>query len=214
MPRFIKNLWKVFKGAEMWGFYNRQTEKGLEIISFNKTKINRSKYSCAFIVRYSLPRDVFVDLTKRTNVENSVMSVLKQLHVDYKETSRISTLKKDGGDVELQFHMKDTAASLNAMREYARQHQNLGLSIETREGWDYFDTHILPTREDNNRMGDQHVIEQLIKAGADPAKEHAIELVFIGDMSSLRKLSGSLQSAGLIEKSLETNNLVISKSLP
>ena len=52
--------------------------------------------------------------------------------------------------------------------------------LREHEGWEYFDACIRPDEATWRWLADQRTVEQLVEAGSDPHREHALEFVFLG----------------------------------
>src|SRR5262245_16601165 len=64
------------------------------------------------------------------------------------------------------------------------------------EGWKFFNQCIRPEPEDWLFMADVSVIQNLVKHGSDPDKEHSLDFVFQGEPDNLRQISAALQDLG------------------
>ncbi len=82
---------------------------------------------------------------------------------------------------------------------------------ETRlySGWQFFDQKVKPSKKFWGQISDRHVMEQLIKAGSDPQKEHTLEHFMVGSPADLEKLAKVLQEKGLRDVSLKDDHLCV-----
>lgn len=99
---------------------------------------------------------------------------------------------------ELVFQLDDWETFRPPVGLWMMDHEDYDIDVSEHEGWSFFDDCIRPTPEVWLYLADRRVVEQLLKAGSDPAKMHALEFVFKGAESGLRQAAQALKARGYV----------------
>jgi hypothetical protein len=70
------------------------------------------------------------------------------------------------------------------------------IDVSEHEGWDFFEECIWPSPEDWQFIADRSVVDNLLKSGSNPEKDHSLEFVFLGKHQDLRRLEAALRQRG------------------
>jgi hypothetical protein len=97
-----------------------------------------------------------------------------------------------------------------------QQHAAYATDVSEHDGWDFFFESVWPSETSWLIIMDRRVIDQLVKAGSDPAKPHAIEFVFRGEPPALAEMRRVLEARGytLVESAPAEARLVMALRLP
>src|SRR5262249_3825807 len=99
---------------------------------------------------------------------------------------------------ELVFQLDDWDEFRPPVGAWMGENDDYEIDVSEHEGWGFFNDCIRPTPEIWMWLADQSVVQNLIRAGSDPAKEHALEFVFCGEEPGLRAAAESLRERGYI----------------
>jgi regulator of RNase E activity RraB len=75
------------------------------------------------------------------------------------------------------------------------------IDVSEHEGWDFFDDCIRPTPEIWLAIEDERVICNLLEAGSNPTKFHALQFRFNGDEDKLKELAKTVAERGYSQES-------------
>ena len=99
---------------------------------------------------------------------------------------------------QLVFQLDDWGAFRPPVGLWLMEHDDYAIDVSEHEGWAFFNDYVRPTPDDRLYLADQRVVQELLKAGGDPSKVHAVEFVFVGEERGLRQAAQILQRRGYL----------------
>lgn len=118
---------------------------------------------------------------------------------------------------ELVFQLDDWDEFRPPVGAWMAEHEDYEIDVSEHEGWQFFDDCIRPTPEVWIYLADQSVVQNLINAGSDPEKEHALEFVFTGPAPGLRAAAEALKERGFVAEEpldFENGTIVMVANMP
>ena len=143
------------------------------------------------------------------NMEDALTDALEKQSIECLMVGRLT----HGGRREIVFQLKDWQSFRPPVGRWMGQNKQYEIDVSEHDGWDFFDESIWPSEIDWQLIMDQEVIDELIKSGSDPKKQHVIEFVFLGQRTSLGEIQATLEKRGYSTVSFEGETLVISRKL-
>jgi regulator of RNase E activity RraB len=125
-------------------------------------------------------------------LEDSLCGLLADEGVNCRLVGRLTC----DGVRELVFQLDDWDQFRPPVGAWMGENEDYEINVSEHEGWDFFNDCIRPTPETWMWLADQSVVQNLIRAGSDPAKEHALEFVFNGEEPGLRAAAEALRERG------------------
>lgn len=113
------------------------------------------------------------------------------------------------GQRELVFQLDDWDSFRPPVGIWMLSHKKYDIDVSEHEGWTFFDECVRPTPAIWLMLADQSVVRELLRAGSDPAKEHALEFVFTGNESGLRRVARRLEQRGYVEQAPDAKNQIV-----
>lgn len=129
-------------------------------------------------------------------LEDELCAALVQERVACRLVGRLT----HNGMRELVFQLEDWESFRPPVGVWMMSHKKYKIDVSEHEGWTFFDDSIRPTPAIWLMLADQSVVRLLLEDGSDPSKEHALEFVFTGEESGLRKAARSLKKRGYVEQ--------------
>jgi regulator of RNase E activity RraB len=96
----------------------------------------------------------------------------------------------------LVFQVENADAFRAVFQAWADSCEGYETKLSEDGGWQFFNDCVRPLPEDWLFMADSRVIRTLIEAGSDPDKEHALDFVFQGEPTALRRIADDLRADG------------------
>lgn len=205
---------------EHWEVNGYETDEGPVVVSFyTKAKeIDRANYPhCARVI---IPAGKFGDAGKLEQkewdelyaLEDELANALQQAGVSCVLLARMTHRRTR----ELVFQLNDWECFRPPAGRWMLQHKDRDIDVSEHEGWSFFDQSIWPSQEEWMLISDRHVVENLIKNGSDPAKEHELEFVFVGGDVALKQAKQRLLSRGYVAPAgkADAGQLIMVRKLP
>ena len=117
---------------------------------------------------------------------------------------------------ELVFQLDDWDSFRPPVGLWMAENDDYEFDVSEHEGWTFFDDCIRPTPDVWLFLADQKVVQNLLKAGSDPDKPHALEFVFYGSESGLRQAAKLLMVRGYVplgQDNLNEGQIVMVKKM-
>jgi regulator of RNase E activity RraB len=100
------------------------------------------------------------------------------------------------GQRELVYQLDDPEVFRPVAQAWIDAQHDYPIAMVEHEGWAFFDDCVRPTAEDWLWMADEQVVSNLLEAGSDPEKEHALEFFFEGAPAALKEVEAALLERG------------------
>ncbi len=184
-----------------WETYVRDSENGPFFISFDaeaeREDLTKPLPFCArVLIPIHEPNQnggpVSPESEQLWDMEDGLCAALAEHRVDCRLVGRVT----HNGIRELVFQLSDWESFRPPVGLWMGEHDDYEIDVSEHEGWEFFNDIIRPSAEDRLFMADQGVVNNLVKAGSDPEKEHGIEYVFHGEQDGLKKVAHALQARG------------------
>jgi regulator of RNase E activity RraB len=104
-----------------------------------------------------------------------------------------------GGHRELVFQVSEWDTFRPPAGYWMKQNPEYDIDVSEHDGWQFFDGFLWPDERNWMLIFDRRVVDNLIKSGSDPQKEHSLEFVFRGDKAQLKRLAQELTPRGYLE---------------
>jgi regulator of RNase E activity RraB len=117
---------------------------------------------------------------------------------------------------ELVFQLDDWQSFRPPVGQWMQENAEYEIDVSEHEGWDFFNDVIRPSDETWLYLADRSVVQNLLDAGSNPKKAHAIEFVFHGQVPELKKMLKALEKRGytpLREIEVEAKELIAVKKM-
>lgn len=209
---------------DAWNIYVAQTERGPLFVSFDeeaaRDDLTGTLRHCARVaVRIHHPNPnggpVPPESDRLNVLEDSLCAALESAGIACRLVARLT----HQGIREWVFQLQDREAFLPVIEAWKGECPDYHpVKVLEHEGWEYFDACIRPDEATWRWLADQRTVEQLVEAGSDPRREHALEFVFFGSGETLEAVARALRERGytpLAEASPDKGEtLVMVKRLP
>jgi hypothetical protein len=184
-----------------WDTYVRETEDGPIFISFDvqagREDLTDTLTHCA---RVSFPihepgesgGPQSPENERLWQLEDELCAALSRNGVACRQVGRITYQ----GQRVLVFQADNLGTFEPVFRKWASGCTDYDVKLSPAEGWDFFDECVRPDAEDWLFMADSSVIRNLMQAGSNPEKEHALDFVLQGDPGKLAEVADILEARG------------------
>ncbi len=203
-----------------WDFYNYSYGDGLRAsitfhVRFDSDGPQRGYQACRRVVMY-LPHD-------RVRADGLPTGEEYQRSAD-REAAFIAELERAGVDClkvghmlygamrDVVFQVEDTAGFAAAFKRWKTSDEKAEL-IE-KEGWSFFNEKIRPTPVHRKWIANNHLVIQLLKAGANHDRPHTLDHTFLGEPSNLDTVARELAARGFPSQRPDPTRLTIAQTLP
>jgi len=203
-----------------WESYNFRAESGPAFVSFfaEAKDIPQADFPhCArVLIRIKNPGPSGGPTKEEAEIlwamEDAIVADLEKNSVKCVLLARITY----NGRRELVFQLHDWETFRPPFGDWMKAHSGYETDISEHEGWTFFSESIWPSREDWQCIFDRRVVDNLKKAGSNPAREHTLEFVFRGEIEPLNEIMRALlmRSYWVVKLSPEEQMLIIAKNLP
>jgi regulator of RNase E activity RraB len=186
---------------EPWDTYVRESDAGPFFISFDveaaRKDLTDTLTSCArVVIRIKDPGGSGgperPESRRLWALEDDLCSALGREGVRCRLVGRLT----HGGLRVLVFQLDDWAQFRPPLESWIVRCGDYQVRVVEGEGWEFFNDCIRPEPDDWRFMADVSVIQNLIKHGSNPDKEHALDFVFLGEPGNLRQIAEALQNHG------------------
>jgi regulator of RNase E activity RraB len=146
-------------------------------------------------------------------MEDELCSALAKAGVDCREVGRLT----HAGTRELVFQLDDWEAFRPPVAQWMAEQFDYEIDVSEHDGWEFFNDCIRPTEEVWLYLGDQSVVRNLLEAGSNPEKEHAIEFCLCGAAKGLQAAAAALQERQFTpcgKLDFRSGEIVMVKQLP
>lgn len=144
-------------------------------------------------------------------LEDQLIETLTQEDVKCLFVARLT----HGGSRELVFQLADWETFRPPVGAWIEETSNYDIDVSEHEGWEFFDEIVWPTDDHWMLIHNRQVVDNLIEAGSNPEKEHALEFVFYGSEETLAQVKQKLAERGYRDSDESTTEqLVMIKMLP
>jgi regulator of RNase E activity RraB len=146
-------------------------------------------------------------------MEDDLCAALSQNGVKCRLVGRLTC----DGIRELVFQLDDWDPFRPIVGLWMQDNEDYEIDVSEHDGWTFFDDCLRPTAEVWLYLADQSVVRNLIEAGSDPEKPHALEFVFHGEAEELRQAARALSGRGyapLGKPNFAGGEIVMVKSMP
>jgi regulator of RNase E activity RraB len=184
-----------------WDTYVRESDAGPFFISFDveaaRQDLTDTLTSCArVVIRIQNPGSSGgpdrPESERLWTLEDDLCSALARAGVKCRLVGRLT----HGGHRVLVFQLDDWGQFRPVLEAWVLRCGDYQVRLVEGEGWQFFDECIRPEPDDWRFMADVNVIQNLIKHGSNPNKEHGLDFVFLGEPGNLRQLVSALQDRG------------------
>src|SRR5438128_10141578 len=204
-----------------WNTYVSETDDGPLFVSFDeeaalKDLTDTLEHCARVIIPIRQPNrnggPVKPESELLWNMEDELCSALAQHGVLCRLVGRLT----HQGIRELVFQLDDWQSFRAPVGLWMQAHADYAIDVSEHEGWDFFNDCIRPTPERWLYLADESVVDNLIKNGSDPQKEHALEFVFVGERPGLEATAKALRGRGyrpLRELDFDQGEMVMVKAM-
>jgi len=204
-----------------WNTYVSETDDGPLFVSFDeeaalKDLTDTLEHCARVIIPIRQPNrnggPVKPESELLWNMEDELCSALAQHGVLCRLVGRLT----HQGIRELVFQLDDWQSFRAPVGLWMQAHADYAIDVSEHEGWDFFNDCIRPTPERWLHLADESVVDNLIKNGSDPQKEHALEFVFVGERPGLEATAKALRGRGyrpLRELDFDQGEMVMVKAM-
>lgn len=203
-----------------WESYSYNTDNGPVIVGFHTeaNKIPQERYPFCARVQITIkdpnhnggPEQHEAEVL--WDMEDRLVALLDETEVPCVMLGRLT----HGGTRELVFQVADYEPFRPPVGHWMGEHGDYETDVSEHDGWDFFFESVWPSDTSWLLIADRRVVDNLVKAGSDPAKPHKLEFVFRGGAEGLRQLQEKLAARGYstLESSAPEASLVMSRSMP
>lgn len=124
-------------------------------------------------------------------LEDKLISFLQKAAVECMQVVRLT----HNGARTFVFEVNDLVNFLETVKKWTKVVDDFEINIEKQEPWMYYDR-CKPTAYNWQQIGNQQVIEQLLKNGSNPEVVHKLECSFGGEPTKLEALKTELLEEG------------------
>jgi regulator of RNase E activity RraB len=200
-----------------WKGFTYSTDTGKVFVSFPRSAGDVAREEFPFCARVIIPIKSPNHNGGPQGAESQTLWDMEDALTDALEKQSIECLMvgrlTHDGRREIVFQLKDWRLFRPPVGRWMGQYKDYAIDVSEHDGWAFFDESIWPSKIDWQLIMDQDVIDQLIKSGSDPKKEHLIEFVFVGERTGLNEIQKTLENRGYSTVSLEGETLVISRRI-
>lgn len=184
-----------------WETYISDSETGPLFVSFDVAAANEdltgSLTNCArVIIPIRKPNKnggpVQPESDRLYEMEDDLCSDLANRGVNCRLVGRLTC----DGIREIVFQLGDWDDFRPVVGRWMRDNDRYQIDVSEHEGWEFFNDVIRPTPEMWLYIADRSVIRQLVEAGSNPEKIHAIDYVFHGQVPELKRMLKALEERG------------------
>ncbi len=204
-----------------WEVYSYRIESGPMYVSFYAGAMELPRDRYPFCARVLLPIREPNDNGGPTGAEaeqlwayeDQLTEALTAAHVPCVLVARLT----HAGQRELVFQLADWESFRPTVGRWLQALDDDEIDVSEHEGWEFFDDCVWPSATDWLLIQDRRVVDALIEAGSDPAREHALDFVFRGEPGSLQQLRKGLEARGYVphpDENEDPEQLVMVKRLP
>jgi|SRR5579863_7842221 len=120
------------------------------------------------------------------------------------------------GSRELVFQVADGEEFRPPVGRWIKQTLDYDVDVSEHDGWGFFDDCVWPGEEDWMLIHDQRVVDNLIRSGSNPKREHSLDFLFLGEQARLQRLKQELDVRGYVDSGSATqpDQLLMVKKLP
>jgi regulator of RNase E activity RraB len=186
---------------DAWNTYVRQTDEGPIFISFDdeaarKDLTNTLTHCARIFIKIHKPGTSGgpdrPENERLWEMEDQLCQLLSSEGIKCRLVGRLT----HWGQRVLVFQLDDWDEFRPPVGYWMTQCSDYEIDVDESEGWEIFDDCVRPQKEDWLFIADADVVHNLLKAGSNPQKEHALEFVFLGEAEPLRKLTKALKERG------------------
>ena len=184
-----------------WNAYVGERDGVTMFISFDEAAARDEPPSdlpfCARVmIPIHSPNDVGGPVSPESEVlwemEDELVAMLEEHDVRCRLVGRLTY----GGLREIVFQLQDWDSFRPPVGLWMMEHEAYEVDVSEHEGWDFFNDYIRPRIEDWLFMADRSVVDALVESGSNPASEHSLEFVFMGDPTGLKQVARALKPRG------------------
>jgi regulator of RNase E activity RraB len=184
-----------------WDTYVSDTDNGPLFISFDveaaRDDLTDSLGNCArVIIPVQEPNESGGPVPPESDLlyqmEDRLCGALAKQGVDCRLVARLTC----AGFRELVFQLDDWKTFRPIVGLWMVENEGYEIDVSEHEGWDFFNDVVRPSSETWLYLADRGVVQNLIEAGSDPKKAHALEFVFHGQVPELKKMLKALEERG------------------
>jgi regulator of RNase E activity RraB len=207
---------------DAWDTYVREGDDAIYFISFDveaaQNDLTHSLPHCARVaIRIHEPGPSGgpgkPEHERLWEMEDQLCATLSENRVICRQVGRLT----HGGYRVLIFQLDNWDTFRPPLEQWIAACDDYVIKVLPSEGWEFFNDCIRPGPDDWLFMADNSVIQNLLKAGSDPQKPHALEFVFLGEPKALKRVAGLLQEDGfrpLKPLKSKSDHVVMVKEMP
>lgn len=205
-----------------WDFYSYGYGEGERAtITFNvradEEPVHQGYPACRRVVIYLTPERVYQnglptpeELERSTEEERALIAALDRARVDCIKVGHMLY----GAMRDIVFQVNDPRAFAETYARWRDQYRDRNIDLVEKEGWSFFDERLRPKPADRKWIANNRVVFQLLQAGSNPRREHALDHTFTGEPAALDAVTAELRGAGFAPTRPEPVRLVLVQPLP
>jgi Regulator of ribonuclease activity B/Family of unknown function (DUF695) len=204
-----------------WDFYSYSYGDGLRAsVTFNVEADAEPEHTghphCRRVVIH-FPHDrvhasglpVAAEYDRSTDDERALVSELERAGVDCLKVGHMLY----GAMRDIVFQVTDVAGFAAAFARWRATRGDREVQLVEKAGWTFFDEKIRPRPVHRMWIQNNHVIIQLLKAGTNRARAHAIDHTFLGAPDAIARVAAEIDAAGLAATRAEPGRLTVVQEL-
>jgi regulator of RNase E activity RraB len=186
---------------DKWDTYVSATDDGPLFVSFDveaaRDDLTDTLAHCArVIVPVKAPNDAGGPVPPESDLlyqmEDGLCGALAKKGIACRLVARLTC----AGFRELAFQLDDWESFRPIVGLWMMENEGYEIDVSEHEGWDFFNDVVRPSPETWLYLADRDVVQNLIEAGSNPKKAHALEFVFHGQVPELKKMLTALEERG------------------
>lgn len=145
---------------------------------------------------------------KMMQYEDELIKCLEDNNVDCKFVGRMTYCAMR----DFIFQVENTKNFDKAIQKWSKEIKDYEIELKESKGWNFFNNRIKPNDRYLQQIADGDVIDNLIKHGNNPEKNHFLEHVFIGERKNLEDVRNKLIAEDFEEIQFTDQTLVLGKN--